>query len=66
MNQGIQLSQIFKEKELQKKSHEKFSKEYGGKVFYIFSSKVNGKKVIMNIEIIDEIMAEVKRLEQAK
>jgi hypothetical protein len=44
VNQGIQLSQIFKEKELQLKTHEKFTKQYGGKVFYIFSSKVGEKK----------------------
>ncbi|MBU1903878.1 MAG: MjaI family restriction endonuclease, partial [Proteobacteria bacterium] len=38
VNQGIQLSQIFKEKDLQSKTHEKFTRQYGGKVFYIFSS----------------------------
>ncbi len=63
VNQGIQLSQIFKEKGLQQKTHEKFEKNFGGKVFYIFSSKSNGKKVIMNPEIIDEINAEINRLE---
>jgi len=64
VNQGIQLSQIFKEKGLQLKTHEKFEKEFGGKVFYIFSSKANGKKVIMNTEVIDEIRIEINRLEQ--
>lgn len=44
LNQGIQLSQIFKEKELQLKTHEKFTKQYGGKVFYIFSSRVGERK----------------------
>ena len=63
VNQGIQLSQIFKEKGLQQKTHEKFEKEFGGKVFYIFSSKTNGKKVIMNPEIIDEIRKEINRLD---
>jgi len=64
VNQGIQLSQIFKEKGLQLKTHAKFEKEFGGKVFYIFSSKENGKKVIVNTEVIDEIRQEIKRLEQ--
>jgi len=64
VNQGIQLSQIFKEKGLQKNTHEKFEKNFGGKVFYIFSSKSNRKKVIMNPEIIDEIYAEINRLEK--
>ena len=64
VNQGIQLSQIFKEKTLQLKTHEKFEKEFGGKVFYIYSSKVDGKKVIVNTEVIDEIKREIIRLQQ--
>jgi len=64
VNQGIQLSQIFKEKGLQQKTHEKFETEFGGKVFYIFSSKENGKKVIMNPEVIEDISTEIKRLKQ--
>lgn len=64
VNQGIQLAQIFKEKGLQLKTHKKFEKDFGGKVFYIFSSKGNGKKVIMNTEVIDEIRTEINRLEQ--
>ena len=62
VNQGIQLPQIFKEKGLQEKTHKKFEKEFGGKVFYIFSSKENGKKVIMNTEVIEEIKVEIDRL----
>lgn len=64
VNQGIQLPQIFKEKELQQKTHKKFTSEFGGKVFYVYSSKTNGKKVIMNPEVIEEIRAEINRLEQ--
>ena len=64
VNQGIQLFQIFKEKGLQQKTHDKFEKEFGGKVFYIFSSKSNGKKVIINVEVINEIRNEIKRLNE--
>jgi len=63
INQEIQLSQIFKEKGLQNKTHEKFQKDFGGKVFYIFSSKTNGKKVIINTDVINEIRDEINRLE---
>ncbi|MDI6793816.1 MAG: MjaI family restriction endonuclease [bacterium] len=63
-NQGIQLSQIFKEKGLQRKTHKKFTKEYGGKVFYVFSSKAGDKKEIMNKEVVDEILQEVERLKK--
>lgn len=62
VNQGIQLSQIFKEKDLQAKSHEAFTKQYGGKVFYIFSSKVGERKEIRNKEVILEIKQEIERL----
>ncbi|HCX72868.1 MAG TPA: MjaI family restriction endonuclease, partial [Candidatus Cloacimonas sp.] len=62
VNQGIQLSQIFKEKDLQQKTHKKFKEKFGGQVFYIYSSKNNGKKVIKNPEVIKEIKEEIKRL----
>jgi len=62
VNQGIQLSQIFKEKGLQLQTHEKFTKEYGGRVFYVFSSKSGDKRVIVNREVIAEIKQEIERL----
>ena len=58
----IQLSQIFKEREIQKNTHAKFSEKYGGEVFYIFSVKENGKKRIANPDVIDEIKEEIERL----
>ena len=64
VNQGIQLSQIFKEKELQLKSHEKFTREFGGKVFYVFSAKVGERKEIRNKEVIADIKQEIERLER--
>ena len=62
VSDGIQLSQIYKEREIQKVSHEKFTKEFGGKVFYIFSKSINKKKEIVNTEVIDEIREEINRL----
>jgi len=62
VHQGIQLSQIFKEQKLQQKTHDKFKNEFGGSVFYIYSSKENRKKIIMNPEVIKEIIAEIDRL----
>lgn len=62
INQNIQLPQIFKEKGLQVKTHLKFTKEFGGKVFYIFSSKHSGKKVIRNIDVINDIKEEINKL----
>ena len=62
INSGIQLPEIFKEYNLQAETHKKFTKVFSGKVFYIFSEKVNGKKEIANKEIIAEIKAEIKQL----
>ena len=62
VNEGIQLSEIFKEHSLQLKTHEEFTAKYGGKVFYIFSMKQGDKKVIANMEVIKEIKEEIKRL----
>ena len=62
VNQGIQLPQIFKEQEIQKETHQNFEKEFGGKVFYVYSAKNNGKKVIMNMTVIEDIKEEIDRL----
>ena len=49
--------------EMHEKNHEKFQLKYGGKVFFVFSVKGAGdKKRISNMEVIDEIRAEIKRL----
>jgi hypothetical protein len=60
------ISQIHKERGLQKGTHEKFTREFGGQVFYIYSIKQDGKKVIHNKEVIPEIQKEIKRLEKGK
>ncbi|PKQ68059.1 MjaI family restriction endonuclease [Raineya orbicola] len=64
INKGIQLPEMFKEYALQEKSHQEFTKKFGGKVFYLFSTSVEGKKEIQNKEVIEEIRAEIERLKQ--
>lgn len=64
VNDGIQLPEIFKERAIQEETHLKFTEVFGGKVFYVFSTKINGKKEIVNKEIIDEIKNEVERLKK--
>ncbi|MDD5608907.1 MAG: MjaI family restriction endonuclease [Ignavibacterium sp.] len=66
VSDGIQLPEIFKEKYLQVKTHIKFTEVFGGKVFYVFSTKINGKKEILNKEIIEEIKSEIERLKKLK
>ena len=58
------MPQIINERTQQKITHTKFTKKYGGAVFYIFSIKdeKTKKKVIYNKEIIDDIKDEIKRL----
>jgi hypothetical protein len=48
---------------LQLKTHEKFTEKYGGKVFYVISMKTGDKKTIYNTDVIEEIRAEIKRLQ---
>jgi len=70
---GIQIKPItfehtfedYKWKEMQEKSHQKFTKRFGGKVFIIFSAKVGGKKEIINKDVIQDIKDEIKRLENS-
>lgn len=64
VSEGIQLPEIFKERAIQEETHIKFTEVFGGKVFYVFSTKINGKKEIVNKEIIDEIKKEVERLKK--
>jgi hypothetical protein len=64
VSEGIQLPEIFKERGIQAKTHDKFTKEFGGKVFYVFSVKSGGWKEIANIDVVSEIKAEIERLEQ--
>lgn len=56
------LPQIYKEMEFQRTSHHKFTRKYGGKVFYVISVKQGRNKVIQNPEVIEEIRGEMKRL----
>jgi len=56
------IPEIFKERNQQLATHRKFAERYGGKVFYIVSVKEGKNKVIYNKEVIDEILAEIKRL----
>ncbi len=58
-----QLPEVFKEKEIQEETHKQFTEQFGGKVFYIFSIKNGDKKAIYNMEVVEEIADEIKRLE---
>ena len=44
--------------------HKQFEEKFGGKVFFIYSVKANGKKKkIYNVEVIEEIQQEIRRLQ---
>jgi hypothetical protein len=57
-----QIPEIHKERKIQEQSHVKFTSLYGGRVFYVYSKKHNKKKVIHNIDVVDEIKNEIRRL----
>lgn len=50
--------------ERMQKSFEKFEDEYKGKVFIVFSSRENNRKVIRNKEVIEEIRKEIDRIRE--
>ncbi|MDK2988456.1 MAG: hypothetical protein PWQ47_1599 [Methanothermococcus sp.] len=56
------IPEIYKEKKIQGKTHIKFTKKYGGNVFYIYSIKDGNKKRIYNRDVIDEIRSEIIKL----
>ncbi len=50
--------------EMHSKNHERFERDFGGKVFFVYSIKSAGKKKrIFNVEVIEEIKSEINRLE---
>ncbi|MCD8266734.1 MAG: MjaI family restriction endonuclease [Prevotellaceae bacterium] len=51
--------------EQDKSNNAKFTQKYGGKVFFVFSTKVNGAKRIANPEVVEEIKEEIDRLTSA-
>jgi len=59
-----QTPEVYKWKEWLSRTHKKFEKEQGGKVFIVFSIKKGKKKEIHNREIIEEIKKEIERLKR--
>jgi len=58
------IPQIYKEHSIQINTHKKFTSKYGGEVFYVFSLKQGNKKIIHNVDVIDNIKKEIERLKQ--
>ena len=47
-------------------NHQRFESDFGGKVFFVYSTKSStGKKKIYNTEVIEQIREEIQRLEQS-
>ncbi len=67
---GIQIKPISSGKsindyqwdKMHKDNHDRFTSDFGGKVFFIYSIKSGDKKQIYNTEVVEEIKAEIKRL----
>lgn len=56
------IPQIINERKNQEATHIKFTKKYGGKVFFVISVKEGDQKKIYNPEVIEEIKLEIERL----
>ena len=59
-----QTPEIYRWKEWLAKTHKKFEKKFGGRVFIVFSIKKDNKKEIYNPKIIEEIRKEIERLKK--
>ena len=55
-------SEYYKWRDIQKATHQKFEKKYGGAIFTIISIKQGSEKVIANPETISDIQKEIDRL----
>lgn len=58
-----QTPEIYRWKEWLSKTHDKFERDNGGKVFIVFSIKKGDKKAIYNPQVIGEIRKEIGRLQ---
>lgn len=56
------IPQIYQEQSRQHSTHEKFTKQFGGRVFYIYSIKEGETKRIYNTDVIEDIRTEIRRL----
>jgi len=64
ISSGLALNQYQWDK-MHEVKHQKFTEDYGGKVFFVYSVKAGGKKKqIYNTEVIDEIKEEIERLKK--
>ena len=68
-NIGLQVKSVsglaldhYQWEKIHEKNHAKFEKEFGGKVFFIYSRKVDKRAKIDNPEVIEEIKKEIERL----
>lgn len=48
---------------MHKENHARFTKQYHGQVFFVYSQKEGNRKVIVNNEVVSEIKDEISRLE---
>jgi len=58
------IPEIVSEFERQKRTHLKFTAQYGGKVFYVISVADDKRKIIQNRGVIEEIRQEIERLKR--
>lgn len=71
---GIQIKPVtansnfgnYKPSERMQANFDAFEAKYGGKVFVVFSTKSRNKKEVQNKEVLDEISAEINRLNKMK
>lgn len=58
------ITVIYQQRGIQAETHKRFTDEFGGKVFYVYSIKNGNTKVISNPEVVDDIKKEIERLKK--
>ncbi len=59
-----QTPEVHRWKEWLSKTHDKFKRDHGGKVFIVFSIKKGDRKEVYNPEVVEEIRKEIQRLRE--
>ncbi|SEL93797.1 MjaI restriction endonuclease [Parapedobacter koreensis] len=49
--------------EMHRRAHERFTQDFGGHVFFVFSVKNGDNKAIHNIDVVEQIQTEIARLQ---
>lgn len=57
-------AEVFKEKKIQLKTHAKFTEQFKGNVFYVYSKNIDNAKIVVNTNVVKAIKKEISKLKK--